>query len=64
MRAIEARRILEADGWREVPSKGGHIQFRHPTKPGKATIPFHRGDLSLNVLKGLEAQTGLQLRRR
>lgn len=64
MRAVEAQRLLEADGWFEVPSKGGHRQFKHATKPGKATIPFHRGDLSPVVIKGLERQTGLTLRKR
>jgi predicted RNA binding protein YcfA (HicA-like mRNA interferase family) len=46
-----------------VPASGGHRQYKHPTKPGRATIPFHRGDLSLVVIKGLERQTGLKLRR-
>lgn len=63
MKALEAERLLKADGWYEVPASGGHRQYKHPTKPGRATIPFHRGDLSLVVIKGLERQTGLKLRR-
>ena len=63
MKALEAERILKADGWYEVPASGGHRQYKHPTKPGRATIPFHRGDLSMIVIKGLERQTGLTLRR-
>ncbi|MGH7100535.1 MAG: type II toxin-antitoxin system HicA family toxin, partial [Stellaceae bacterium] len=31
-------RALEADGWREVRSKGSHRHFRHPVKPGTVTV--------------------------
>ena len=30
----EAIKLIEADGWREVRTKGSHRQFKHPTKPG------------------------------
>jgi predicted RNA binding protein YcfA (HicA-like mRNA interferase family) len=26
---------LRDDGWVKVKSKGGHRQFKHPTKPGR-----------------------------
>lgn len=64
MKAIEAHRAITKDGWYEVPSKGGHRQYKHPTKPGRATIPFHGGDLSLDVVRSLERQTGVKLRNR
>ncbi|MBA2452060.1 MAG: type II toxin-antitoxin system HicA family toxin [Chloroflexia bacterium] len=31
------------DGWYQRKSTGGHQQFRHKTKPGIVTIPFHGG---------------------
>ncbi len=31
-------RQLPSDGWVRVKSKGGHRQFKHPTKPGRVTI--------------------------
>ena len=57
-------RALEADGWRPVVSKGGHAQFKHPTKPGRVTIPYHRGgaDIPSGTLRAIERQAGLALR--
>ncbi|MGA7615941.1 MAG: type II toxin-antitoxin system HicA family toxin [Thermoanaerobaculia bacterium] len=40
----EAIRMLEADGWYLVKSKGGHRQFKHPEKPGRVTVPGNPGD--------------------
>ena len=30
---------LKLDGWLEVAQKGRHRQFKHPTKPGRVTVP-------------------------
>jgi predicted RNA binding protein YcfA (HicA-like mRNA interferase family) len=30
---------LKKDGWFEVNQVGGQKQFRHPTKPGRVTVP-------------------------
>ncbi len=40
----EILKILHQDGWREMEArtKGSHIQLKHPTKPGKVTVPNHR----------------------
>jgi len=38
MTVSEVLRRLQADGWVKVKSKGGHRQFRHPTKPGRVTV--------------------------
>lgn len=35
----EAINTVEADGWYYVGSRGGHRQYKHPSKPGKVTIP-------------------------
>ncbi|MDP3720436.1 MAG: type II toxin-antitoxin system HicA family toxin [Acidobacteriota bacterium] len=37
----EAIKLIEADGWREVATKGSHRQFKHPTKTGRVTIAGH-----------------------
>jgi predicted RNA binding protein YcfA (HicA-like mRNA interferase family) len=34
----DAIKLIEADGWREVTTKGSHRQFKHPTKAGRVTI--------------------------
>jgi predicted RNA binding protein YcfA (HicA-like mRNA interferase family) len=38
MTVREVLRRLQADGWVRVKSKGGHRQFKHPTKPGRVTV--------------------------
>jgi len=32
-------KLIEADGWYGVKARGGHRQYKHPTKPGRVTIP-------------------------
>ena len=60
--AKEAVRAVERDGWRSVKSSGGHRHFRHPTKPGRVTIPIHgSGDLTPGTVKGILAQAGLSV---
>jgi predicted RNA binding protein YcfA (HicA-like mRNA interferase family) len=38
MKVREVLRRLKGDGWVRVKSKGGHRQFKHPTKPGRVTV--------------------------
>lgn len=33
--------IIQADGWYQVRQTGSHRHFKHPTKAGTITIPFH-----------------------
>lgn len=40
----EAIRIVRKDGWYQVRTRGSHRHYRHPTKPGKVTIPGHFKD--------------------
>jgi predicted RNA binding protein YcfA (HicA-like mRNA interferase family) len=39
MKVREIIRFLEKEGWRRVKSKSGHRQYKHPSKPGKVTVP-------------------------
>lgn len=59
MRANEIEKIIIADGWYHASTKGSHKQFKHPTKPGKVTIPQHRGDLDIKTAKSILKQAGL-----
>jgi predicted RNA binding protein YcfA (HicA-like mRNA interferase family) len=43
-RVREAIRIIEQRGWYLVATRGSHRQYRHPTMPGRVTIPGNRGD--------------------
>lgn len=63
MNSREVIRALEADDWYEVAHKGSHVQFKHPTKPGRVTVPHPKRDLPAGTLKSIEQQSGLNLRR-
>jgi predicted RNA binding protein YcfA (HicA-like mRNA interferase family) len=34
----EILKLLEADGWYFVATRGSHRQFTHPSKPGRVTV--------------------------
>lgn len=59
MTAIELEKMIVADGWYHVATKGSHKHFKHPTKPGKVTIPQHRGDLDIKTARSILKQAGL-----
>jgi len=44
MKIRDVIKLIEEDGWRLVDTKGSHRQYKHPTKPGRATIAGHPGD--------------------
>ena len=44
MRFREIEKLVLDDGWRLTDVNGSHHQYKHPSKPGKVTIPNHRGD--------------------
>jgi len=56
----ELERIVTTDGWMRKASIGSHIQYNHPTKPGKVTIPNHRGDLKPAVVHSVLKQARLK----
>ena len=52
---------IERDGWYLVAVKGSHRQYKHPSKPGRVTIPGHMGDeLAIGTYKSVLKQAGLQ----
>ena len=60
MRFTEIDKIIKADGWYEVSQRGSHHQYKHPTKPGKVTVPEHGGkDINLTGTKKILKQAGL-----
>ncbi|HYE52016.1 MAG TPA: type II toxin-antitoxin system HicA family toxin [Azospirillaceae bacterium] len=62
MGSREIIRRLEAEGWRRVAQKGSHVQFAHPQRPGRVTVPHPRKDLTVGTVRSIEAQSGLKLR--
>ncbi|TXJ58492.1 addiction module toxin, HicA family [Brachyspira aalborgi] len=62
MTAKEIIKIIEKDGWYRVRSKSGHLQFKHPVKKGKVTVPFHGNhDLRKKVVKSILKQAQINL---
>jgi predicted RNA binding protein YcfA (HicA-like mRNA interferase family) len=62
MRSREVIAALEAAGWREVAQKGSHVQFKHPTIPGRVTVPHPKRDIPKGTLRSIERQSNLKLR--
>ena len=54
---------IEADGWFHVATKGDHWQFKHPTRPGRVTVPHPKRDLPIGTLRSMEKQADVKPRR-
>jgi predicted RNA binding protein YcfA (HicA-like mRNA interferase family) len=52
---------LKADGWEQVAQKGSHVQFKHPKKSGRVTVPHPKKDVPLGTLRSIEKQARLKL---
>lgn len=53
---------LKTDGWEFDSTTGDHHHFKHPTKPGKVTVPHPVKDIKIGTLKSIERQSGVKLR--
>ncbi len=53
--------VLKADGWSQVAQKGNHVQFRHPTKPGRVTVPHPKRDIPIGTLRSIEKQANIKI---
>lgn len=60
MRFREIEKTIKEDGWFLVAIAGSHHQYKHPTKPGKVTIPNHKGDIPQRVINSILKQAGLK----
>lgn len=60
MKSADVIKALKADGWVEVAVKGSHHQFKHPSKPGRVTVPHPKRDLTVGTLRSIEKQSGLK----
>jgi predicted RNA binding protein YcfA (HicA-like mRNA interferase family) len=57
----DAVKLIEADGWRVVTTKGSHRQFKHQTKSGRVTIAGHPpDDLAPGTYNSILKQAGLK----
>jgi predicted RNA binding protein YcfA (HicA-like mRNA interferase family) len=62
MHSREIISALQRDGWVQVAQKGSHVQFKHPIKTGRVTVPHPARDVPIGTLKSIERQSGLRLR--
>lgn len=61
MKVRDVLRRLLMDGWVQVSQKGSHRQFRHPTKPGRVTVPGRASDdLPIGTYRSILRQAGLE----
>ena len=57
----DAIKLIEANGWRAVTTKGSHRQFKHLTKAGRVTIAGHPSDdLAPGTYNSILKQAGLK----
>jgi predicted RNA binding protein YcfA (HicA-like mRNA interferase family) len=54
--------VLKRDGWVQVAQKGSHVQFKHPAKPGRVTVPHPKRDVPAGAFRSIEKQAGLKLK--
>ena len=61
MKVVEVLRMLHADGWYLVATRGRHRQFKHPSKPGRVTVAGKPSDdLAPGTLNSILKQSGLK----
>jgi len=54
-------KMIKKDGWYKVDQDGSHVQFRHPLKKGRVTVPHPEKDIPIGTLKSIEYQSGIKL---
>jgi predicted RNA binding protein YcfA (HicA-like mRNA interferase family) len=60
MTAKEIEKFIIADGWKFHSQTGSHRHYKHNTKQGRVTIPFHSGDIPKGTLNSIYKQAGLK----
>ncbi len=51
-------RKLESQGWMKVAQKGSHVQYKHPDRAGRVTVPHPRKDIKIGTLQSIMRQAG------
>ena len=61
MKVRQAIRLIEANGWQLVATKGSHRQYKHPSKAGRVTIAGKPSDdLAAGTLNSILKQAQLK----
>jgi predicted RNA binding protein YcfA (HicA-like mRNA interferase family) len=57
----EVIRLLEADGWRQVATRGSHRQYKHDRKAGRVTVAGKPSEeVAPGTLNSILKQAGLK----
>ncbi|MGV8839029.1 MAG: type II toxin-antitoxin system HicA family toxin [Bauldia sp.] len=61
LRPREVATLLRADGWQvKRRGPGDHVQYAHPTKPGKVTLDMGSDPIPVGTLRSIYRQAGWQ----
>ncbi|GLB48692.1 type II toxin-antitoxin system HicA family toxin [Neptunitalea lumnitzerae] len=60
MKSNELIKLIEADGWFLVRTKGSHHHFKHDEKKGLVTIPHPKKDIPTGTANAILKQAGLK----
>lgn len=61
MKVREVIKLIEADGWCLIRTRGSHRQFKHPTKSGVVTVAGKPSqDIPSGTLNSILRQAGIQ----
>lgn len=61
MKVKDVIRLLEAEGWFLVATRGSHRQYKHPVRPGRVTVAGNPSDdLAPGTLNSILKQSGLK----
>jgi predicted RNA binding protein YcfA (HicA-like mRNA interferase family) len=64
MKVREVIRLVEADGWYLIATRGSHRQYKHPRKPGRVTVAGKLSDdMAPGTLGSILKQAGLKEKR-
>jgi predicted RNA binding protein YcfA (HicA-like mRNA interferase family) len=55
----DVAKMLRADGWMlKKRGPGDHVQYAHPTRPGKVTLDMGAGTIPTGTLRSIYRQAG------
>ena len=63
MSSREIIRLIELTGWEHHDTRGSHWQFVHLSRPGRVAVPHPKRDLATGLVRSIEKQSGVTLRR-
>ena len=59
MTSTELIKLIEAEGWYLVRTKGSHHHFKHHERPGTITVPHPKKALGIGLVRQIKKQAGI-----